>query len=120
MGKKQYISYQDKHGNAKFREATTEELAAIAPQSMTWHYTECPLRITFSDETKHTWLAKYQENELLGTYPDISALLDYVKGMTDRRVAFNGETHIYLEEIYADHKAIVEKYGGVIEYKPIN
>lgn len=86
--------------------------------NITWHYPECPIRVTFSDDIKLMWLDKYKENELLGTYPEISALLDYVKLMSSKRVAVNGETHIYLEEIYDEHKAIIESNGGVIEYKP--
>lgn len=104
--------------NGKIVELTPNELDAMQPQLDEWHYPECPIRVTFTDEVKLMWLDKYKENELLGTYPEISALLDYVKLMSSKRVAVNGETHIYLEEIYDEHKEIIERNGGVIEYKP--
>ena len=98
--------------------STIDDDAAMQ-STITWHYEECPIRVTFSDEIKLMWLDKYKENELLGTYPEISALLDYVKLMSSKRVVVNGETHIYLEEIYPEHKAIIESNGAIIETKPV-
>ena len=114
---KHYICYQ-KDGKPAYREATPEELATMQPAPIEWHYDDCNYRVTFTDETKKVWLDKYKENELLGNYPEIGALLDYVKNMSSKRVAINGTTHIYLEEIYPEHQAIIEANGAVVEIKP--
>ena len=115
---KQYICYQ-KSGKPAFREATEEELAKMQPHPIEWHYAECPLRITFSDEVKATWLRKHQEDNILDNHPNIRAILKYMKSLGNKRVAENGETHIYLEEIYPEHRAIIEAEGAIIETKPI-
>lgn len=116
---KKYICIQDEKGKPSYREATPEELAAMQPQAIEWHYPECPIRIIFSDKTKENWLNKYKENEILGTYPEVAGLLEYVKQMSTKKVTLNGETHIYLEEIYPEHRAIIEANGAIIEPKPI-
>ena len=119
MEEKQYICTQDSKGKPTYREATEEELAAMQPQPLTWHYAECPLRITFSDEVKATWLRKHQEDDILDNHPSIRAILKYMKSLGNKRVTENAETHIYLEEIYPEHRAIIEAEGAIIETKPI-
>ena len=118
MATKQYISYQ-KDGKPAYREATPEELASMQPEPLTWHYSECPIRITIPDEVRKEWLKKNQEDDILGIYPDISAILKYMKGLGKKRVILNGAIHIYLEEIYPEHRAVIEANGGLIENKPI-
>lgn len=108
-----------KYVDGQYIPLTDNELAAMQPQPIDWHYAECPIRITFSDETKTDWLNKYKENEVLGTYPLIATLLEYVKQMSTKRIAVNGETHIYLEEIYPEHREIIEANGAIVETKPI-
>lgn len=104
--------------NGKIVELTPNELDAMQPQLDEWHYPECPIRVTFTDEVKLMWLDKYKENELLGTYPEITAILKYMKGLNKKSVTHNGDIHIYLEEIYPEHRAIIEGNGGQIEKKP--
>lgn len=115
----QYIGYQDKSGKPAYREATFEELADIqTTQPIVWHYPELPIRVEISNELKAQWLLKKSEHDILGDYPEIAGLLDYVKSMSSTTIVSNGALHVYLSEIYPQHKAIIENNGAIVEYKP--
>lgn len=117
---KQYIGYQDKSGKPAYREATPAELAAMQiNEPIIWHYPELTIRVEISNETKAQWLLKKSEHDILGNYPEIAGLLEYVKSMSSTTIVSNGALHVYLSEIYPQHQYIIELNGGVIEHKPI-
>lgn len=91
---------------------------ALQTEPMIWHYDECPIRITISDDVKQIWLRKYQEDDILDNNPEINGIFQYMKSLRKKRIAENGQTHIYLEEIYPEHRAIIESNGAIIETKP--
>lgn len=57
-----------KDGKLSYRETTLEELATMQIQPIEWHYQECSIRITFTDDVKANWLNRYKEFEVLGTF----------------------------------------------------
>ena len=114
------ICYQDKLGKPASREATPEELAAMqTTEPIIWHYPELPIRVEISYEVKSTWLLKKSEHDILGNYPEIAGLLEYVKSMSSTTIVSNGALHVYLSEIYPQHRYIIELNGAVIETKPL-
>lgn len=100
-------------------ELTHEELAAMQTnETIVWHYPELPIRVEISNETKSQWLLKKSEHDILGNYPEIAGLLEYVKSMSSTTIVSNGALHVYLKEIFPEHRYIIESNGGIIETKP--
>lgn len=120
-----YICYQDENGNPIYREVTEEELAAMQPVQLTWHKEDKQCRVMVSNETWRDWFQKKRDHfdylELTGKllYPDLIALLEVVKTIDNSNI-INDElsTYIYLDEVYNEHLAIINKYGGIVEQKP--
>ena len=79
-----------------------------------WHH-NTPIRVAIPIEVKKDWLLKRQEHEYLGNYPEIAALLDYVKSLTVPTVDDGINLYIYLEEVYPEHEYILNKYGVTVE-----
>lgn len=123
MGK--FICYQNSEGRPAYREATEEELAAMQPVQLTWHNEVKPFRVTVGNEIWRDWFQKKRDHadyiELTGKelYPDLLGLLEVVKTIDNSNI-INDElsTYIYLDEVYNEHYAIINKYGGIVEQKP--
>ena len=120
-----YICYQDENGNPIYREATEEELAAMQPVQLTWHKEIKPFRVTVSNEIWREWFHKKRDHldyfELTGQelYPDLLGLLEIVKTIDNSNIINDGQTtYIYLDEVYNEHLAIINKYGGNVEQMP--
>lgn len=94
-----YICYQDESGNAIFREATEEELAAmqVAPVNLDWLH-DYPLRIV-------------APKTLALDYPQF-----YVWFMlNDLPMEKLGDSvHIYINEIMPEHQSLIDSLNGVI------
>ena len=120
-----YICYQDENGNPAYREATEEELVAMQPIRLTWHKEIKPFRVTVSNETWREWFQKKRDHldyfELTGQelYPDLLGLLEIVKTIDNSNIINDEQTtYIYLDEVYNEHLAIINKYGGNVEQMP--
>jgi len=107
------IAYQE-NGELKYREPTNEELNLAVKSIVSWHH-DAPMRVAIPIEVKKDWLLKRQEHEYLGNYPEIAALLDYVKSLTVLTVDDGINFYIYLEEVYPEHEYILNKYGATVE-----
>ena len=122
---KVFISYQDEHGKPTYREATQEELASMRPEQLTWHKENKPFRVTLSNEIWREWFHKKRDHsdyfELTGKelYPELVGLLEVVKTIDNSNIINDGQTtYIYLDEVYNEHLAIINKYGGNVEQMP--
>ena len=120
------IATQDNKGQPIYREATSEELAAMQPHPTEWHR-EKQLRVTVNNEVWKDWFAKKRDHadylELTGQllYPDLIALLDIVKSIDNSNIVKDEQnTYVYLDEVFDIHKAIIAKYNATIELNPIN
>ena len=80
-----------------------------------WHYTEITNRVVIPTEIKKDWLDKYKENEIVGTYPDIAALLEYVKTMDAEKIFTDEAMYFYVNNILPEHEYILNYYGAIIE-----
>lgn len=74
-----------------------------------------PIRVTITHDVESDWAIKMQRHATFNTYPDIAAIMEYVKSIPIDQIEHNGAIHIYLSEIYDEHKAILEKHGAVVE-----
>ena len=122
---KQYICYQAKDGKPAYREATPKELASMQPATIVWHNEDKPFRVTVNNETWREWFQKKRDHldyfELTGQelYPDLLGLLEIVKTIDNSNIINDGQTtYIYLDEVYNEHLAIINKYGGNVEQMP--
>ena len=120
-----YICYQDENGNPAYREAMEEELAAMQPVRLTWHNGNKLFRVVISNEIWKDWFQKKRDHldymELTGKllYPDLLGLLEIVKTIDNSNIINDGQTtYIYLDEVYNEHLAIINKYGGNVEQMP--
>jgi len=91
------------------------EVEDLTPEPYDWHVSERPIRLVLTDEVKTRLLTLRQEHEFLGNYPEIAALLDYVKSLTVPTVDDGINLYIYLEEVYPEHEYILNKYGATVE-----
>lgn len=122
---KQYICYQGKDGKPAFREATTEELAAMQPiQLVTWHVASRPIRVIITSDVMREWLTKKRNHEdvlaLTGqsVFPELVAVVGIVQSISNEFIRYENEClYVYLETLEDIHRAIVEGNGGVIEVK---
>lgn len=120
------IATQDDKGKPTYREATTEELAAMQPHPIEWHC-EKPFRVTVNNDTWKGWFAKKRDHddylELTGLqlYPDLIALLEVVKSIDNSNIVNDdNNTYVYLDEVFDSHLPIISKYGAIVEQKPTN
>jgi hypothetical protein len=93
---------------------------------MVWHTPELvfhinkPIQVCITDSTMQEWNNLLSKGELLkkvnlNPFADLEALVEYVGNISrDSLVYENGTLYIYLDEIYPDHHAILEKYGAEI------
>mgnify|MGYP001344909037 CR=1 FL=1 len=123
MGTK--ICIQEKDGKPAYHEVSTEELAAMQPVQLTWHKEIKPFRVTVSNETWRDWFQKKRDHldyfELTGQelYPDLLGLLEIVKTIDNSNIINDEQnTYVYLDEVYNEHLAIINKYGGNVEQMP--
>lgn len=99
---------QDKNGNP-----IVIEVPDIEPEPVIWHETSKQIQLIISNELKQDWLMKNAENDILGNYPEIAGLLNYVKNLVAPKYQDNINLYIYLDEIYPEHRGFLEQ-GGVI------
>ncbi len=101
--------------NDVFRYEITDTPAPI------WHVANKTIQLIITGEQKKNWLDKAAENEILGNYPEITILLDYIKTLNCQKIHENGNLYIYLEELYntkeKPHKIILQNFGIEINYK---
>ena len=83
-------------------------LGFVMPEENTWDFPERQMRATVKDVDMLT---------ILKTYPEMIGLLDILKDFIIQR---NGSQVIYLNELYPEHRAILEGNGAIVETKPIN
>ena len=120
-----YIAFQDENGNPIYREATEEEIADMQPVQLTWHEENKQFRVTVGNEIWRDWFQKKRDHfdylELTGKelYPELVGLLEVVKTIDNSNIINDGQTtYIYLDEVYNEHLAIINKYGGNVEQMP--
>ena len=120
-----YICYQDENGKPAFREVTEEELSVLQPEPLTWHKEAKPFRVSIANNIWRDWFQKKRDHldymELTGKllYPDLIALLEVVKTIDNSNIINDEQnTYIYLDEVYNEHLAIINKYGGNVEQMP--
>lgn len=82
-----------------------------------WHVPERSIRLVLTDEAKTQLLTLKQEQELLGTQPEASMIIEYLRTITVPIHTEGITTYIYLEEIYPEHEKVLTKYGVIIEKK---
>ena len=82
-----------------------------------WHVPERSIRLVLTDEVKTRLLTLRQEHELLGTQPEVAMLVEYVRTIVTPTITEGTTTYIYLEELYPEHEALLNKYGVIIERK---
>jgi len=123
MGTK--ICIQEKDGKPAYHEVSTEELAAMQPVQLTWHNEVKPFRVTVGNEIWRDWFQKKRDHfdymELTGKllYPDLVGLLEVVKTIDNSNIINDEQnTYVYLDEVYNEHLAIINKYGGNVEQMP--
>ena len=123
---KKKICYQDKTGKPVYLEATPKELAAMQPEALIWHKETKLFRVAVNNETWKDWFAKKRDHadylELTGQelYPDLTALLDVVKSIDNSNIVKDDQnTYVYLDDVFEQHKAIISKYGAIMESKDI-
>ena len=78
-----------------------------------WHL-EKPIQLIISNEIKTDWLLKKQEHDILGNYPDISSILEYVKSISTSSINEGGNLYIYLDELFEQHRLFLESFGVII------
>jgi len=78
-----------------------------------WHL-EKPIQLIISNEIKTDWLLKKQEHEILGNYPAISSILEYVKSISTSSINEGGNLYIYLDELFEQHRLFLESFGVII------
>lgn len=105
MGNK---AIQDENGNFIIIEVEDPE-----PDPIFWHEEQInkPIQIIITEETRKDWLIKKQENDYIGTYPEIVSLLEYVKTLQAPKVIKNGNLYIYLDSIFEDHYNLLKSLG---------
>lgn len=82
-----------------------------------WHVAERSIRLVLTDDVKTRLLTLKQEQELLGTQPEASMIIEYLRTITVPIHTEGTTTYIYLEEIYPEHEKVLTKYGVIIEKK---
>ncbi len=80
-----------------------------------WHVPERSIRLVLTDEVKTRLLTLRQEQELLGTQPEVAMLVEYVRTIVTPTITEGTTTYIYLEELYPEHEYILNKYGATVE-----
>lgn len=93
------------------------EVEDLTPEPYDWHVSERPIRLVLTDEVKTRLLTLRQEQELLGTQPEASMIIEYLRTITVPIHTEGTTTYIYLEEIYPEHEKVLTKYGVIIEKK---
>lgn len=93
------------------------EVEDLTPEPYDWHVSERPIRLVLTDEVKTRLLTLRQEQELLGTQPEASMIIEYLRTITVPIHTEGTTTYIYLEELYPEHEALLNKYGVIIERK---
>lgn len=93
------------------------EVEDLTPEPYDWHVSERPIRLVLTEEVKTRLLTLRQEQELLGTQPEVAMLVEYVRTIVTPTITEGTTTYIYLEELYPEHEALLNKYGVIIERK---
>lgn len=103
--------------NDEYIDLTPEEVDAINQlKYIDWHK-PLPIRVLISKDVEAEWALKMQRHNNFNNYPEIAALLDYVKTISASQIEHNGAIHIYLSELYPEHMAILERHGAVVEFR---
>ena len=100
---------QDKNGNPIIIEVESNE----PEETVLWHF-EKPIQLIISNEIKTNWLLKKQEHDIMGNYPDINAILEYVKSISTTSINEGGNLYIYLDELFEQHRLFLENFGVII------
>lgn len=88
-----------------------------------WHDSNRNIRVTFF---KNIWanllMQKVQATEMqnatgINPAPEITTLFTLLQSVSDHLVIEDECVHIYLEELYPEHKEMIESIGGIITVK---
>jgi len=82
-----------------------------------WHVAERSIRLVLTDVVKTWLLILRQEHEVLGTQPEVAMVVEYVRTIVAPTTTEGTTTYIYLEELYPEHEALLNRYGVIIERK---
>ena len=86
-----------------------------------WHKPNRPIRLTFFRTIwTSLFLKKVEATEMLNTtgvnpHPEITLLFQLFSQLADHVVFDNEYVHIYLEELYDEHRDLIESVGGVVK-----
>lgn len=106
-----------KYIDGKYVDLTQQEIDAINALNKSDWSKPYPIRVTITHEIESDWAIKMQRHATFNTYPDIAAIMGYVKSIPIDQVEHNGAIHIYLSELYPEHKDILEKHGAIVEIR---
>ena len=101
---------QDSKGNPIMVEMTPEELAAMQQPVSDWHKAK-QFRIILNLECLRILNLKKEFND------EVNQLYTYFKSTELDKVEVNDSLFIYVDQIYHEHRALIEQNGGVIESK---
>lgn len=104
---------QDENGNFITIDVQDEVVDVL------WHELSKPIQLVIPEEVRKELIIKHNEDLIIGSYPAVTSILDYVKTLVAHKVMVNGSLYIYLDEIYNEHKQLLEACGVEINYKQI-
>ena len=99
---------QDKSGKFIYTEVVDETIELIPTD---WHNPNKHIRAILNLECLRLLNIKKEFNE------PINQLYNYFKINDLQKVEFNNSLYIYLDELYPEHRVLIEKNGGVVEIK---
>jgi hypothetical protein len=99
---------QDKNGDFIYTEVADEMIELIPTD---WHNSNKNIRVVLNLECLRSLNIKKEFNE------PINQLYTYFKNNDLQKVEFNDSLYIYLDELYPEHRVLIEQNGGVIETK---
>lgn len=88
------------------------------PQS-NWHDDNKLIRVIISDTVLNDWFNISTKDQIMARVSEVSVLLEYYKLNTMEVVEENKLNYIYLNELFPEHKLLLEKHGAVVEDKVI-
>lgn len=91
---------------------------------LVWHISARVIRVVIPQWLVADWLEKKHRHEavlaLTGTelHPQLVGIINLVQSISNEYIVYdNGNLYIYLEELYSDHKLILQQNGVTIETK---
>lgn len=94
----------------------------VEPEGAGWHKPERPIRLTFfRGAWSSLFMKKVEATEMqaatgVNPYPEVTGLFELFTQLSEHVVFEDEYVHIYLEELYDEHKAVVESVGGIVKH----